>query len=335
MYSNKPFDWNEPITLSNVVPGEPWVFSKDSRKKCATWHRVLISEDQGSGGGDLFLFEDGLRLLRSEALWHKPHVFSQLGGGLIRISYVFEYGAILKIGAKSLKIDAPLMSVFSTADDVLVETQPFAQHRQKLVSLAFTEADLLSLFGYDSGFEDCWRKIKPLLECEYYHRFPLDPKLAVHAKSIFDCQLNPAIAYTWMHSKAIELLCLTIEHFLKGKYLQSVSRVSLKSRDQVAIKRAREVLIQRVAKPPTVAELSALVGVNRNKLNNGFKELFGVTPQKFLEDRRFELAMEQVKKTDKHVGQIGYELGYQNQGSFSSAFKRYYGVSPSEARKIP
>ena len=56
----------------------------------------------------------------------------------------------------------------------------------------------------------------------------------------------------------------------------------------------------------------------------GFREL--------LEQVRADLAWRQVARTDLSFARVAELLGYDSQASFTRAFRRWYGVTPREAR---
>jgi AraC-like DNA-binding protein len=49
-----------------------------------------------------------------------------------------------------------------------------------------------------------------------------------------------------------------------------------------------------------------------------------------LRDRRLEEAMSLIKSLRYSVGQVSDILGYENPSAFSAAFKKQFGISPSD-----
>jgi AraC-like DNA-binding protein len=45
-----------------------------------------------------------------------------------------------------------------------------------------------------------------------------------------------------------------------------------------------------------------------------------------------EVALSLLKTSEMNVLEIGLEVGYTNQASFSTAFKQYYGYSPQQVK---
>ena len=54
----------------------------------------------------------------------------------------------------------------------------------------------------------------------------------------------------------------------------------------------------------------------------------------YLQDIRMKKAAEDIKGTDMSIADIAYEAGYQNQSKFCSLFKKTYGVTPTEYRRL-
>jgi AraC-like DNA-binding protein len=84
--------------------------------------------------------------------------------------------------------------------------------------------------------------------------------------------------------------------------------------------------------PWTVGSLAAEVGVSRALLARRFHELVGEPPMTFLTSWRLALAADLLLATDATIGAIARDVGYGSPFTFSTAFKRAYGVSPKAHR---
>ncbi len=65
-----------------------------------------------------------------------------------------------------------------------------------------------------------------------------------------------------------------------------------------------------------------------------FKQQMGVTPNIYLNTLRSEHAINDLLETPKSVTEIGYDLGFSSQASFTRFFAANVGVAPSEYRKV-
>lgn len=53
---------------------------------------------------------------------------------------------------------------------------------------------------------------------------------------------------------------------------------------------SEDILLERMAEPPSLLELSRLIGLNDYKLKTGFKEMYGTTVFGYLREQRLEKA---------------------------------------------
>ncbi|MFC3767611.1 helix-turn-helix domain-containing protein [Paenibacillus sp. GCM10012303] len=67
--------------------------------------------------------------------------------------------------------------------------------------------------------------------------------------------------------------------------------------------------------------------------SNYFKKTFGINFVEYVNKVRLSHAKEMLKHTDLPVADIGEKTGYLNSSTFTSTFKKYYGISPSEYRR--
>lgn len=82
-----------------------------------------------------------------------------------------------------------------------------------------------------------------------------------------------------------------------------------------------------------VEKLCQEVGLSRAHLNRKMKELFGLTPSEFIRNVRLRKACELLRQPDVDISQIAYSVGFSSQPHFSTAFKRFTGISPTEFRQ--
>lgn len=145
--------------------------------------------------------------------------------------------------------------------------------------------------------------------------------------SILQCKYDNGLKRIYYLSKSVELLVLQADAFdniERNKHL-----VIKSSYDTECIYFAKEYLLQNIATPPSLTQLSKICGLNEFKLKKGFKEIFGQTVFGFLSDKRLELGRMDLLEKVKPISEIAYELGYSSPQHFSLAFKKKFGVSPN------
>jgi AraC-like DNA-binding protein len=100
----------------------------------------------------------------------------------------------------------------------------------------------------------------------------------------------------------------------------------------VHLRRAKDLVDRSYAQPLDVPALARHAHVSPAHFSRRFKEAFGETPYQYVLTRRVERAQELLRNTDTSVTDICLEVGFQSLGSFSSAFHRVAGMSPTAYR---
>jgi len=79
----------------------------------------------------------------------------------------------------------------------------------------------------------------------------------------------------------------------------------------------------------TLEQLTALTGLETNYFIRLFKQHLNATPYQYIKKYRFTVAYSLIKR-QQSLTQTAVQIGYADIASFSHAFKKFYGVSPSE-----
>ncbi|NCI51794.1 helix-turn-helix transcriptional regulator [Sediminibacterium roseum] len=73
-----------------------------------------------------------------------------------------------------------------------------------------------------------------------------------------------------------------------------------------------------------------LTGRSISTFKRDFKKAFSSTPQRWLTQKRLELAHYQLTEKKKKPLDVCYEVGFENLSHFSFAFKKQFGIAPSQ-----
>ncbi|HEO6946683.1 TPA: helix-turn-helix transcriptional regulator, partial [Streptococcus agalactiae] len=73
--------------------------------------------------------------------------------------------------------------------------------------------------------------------------------------------------------------------------------------------------------------------MNPTTLKRVFKEVYGMSIAAHMKQHRMEEAAKLLKKSGMSIAQIAKNVGYESQSRFTTAFKDYYGMLPTEYRK--
>ena len=124
---------------------------------------------------------------------------------------------------------------------------------------------------------------------------------------------------------------------VKGKYSgqmeqnEQVNPIPFESSDELFMKRVMSIINNNISNSEfNVTQLVDEVGMSRTQLHRKFKELTGFSASRFVQNIRMQQAMKLLKEKRVNVSQIAYSVGFASQTHFSTTFKQYYGVSPTE-----
>ena len=151
-------------------------------------------------------------------------------------------------------------------------------------------------------------------------------------RGILQCPYTGALGRLFLESKAIEVMYRVLSRSNPGPHYEK-ARVRLNERDRARLAQIREQLDGECGQAPSLASLGRSVGLNRNKLCFGFRQVFGATIAEYCAERRMQRARELLLGTQMTISQIALSVGYSSTGNFSTAFQKRYGVPPSGARR--
>lgn len=124
---------------------------------------------------------------------------------------------------------------------------------------------------------------------------------------------------------------------LRGKFSgassqnERIENIKVKSNNDVLMERIMKSVNARLSDPEfNVDQLAADVGLSRAQLHRKMKEMTGIPTGKFLRNLRMEQAARLIKEGKVNVSQVAYSVGFSDQTHFSTVFKNYFGMSPSD-----
>jgi len=131
----------------------------------------------------------------------------------------------------------------------------------------------------------------------------------------------------WFQGQAITLVSL----FLAARLESRIPRATT-SRD-ARLLRARDHLLSNLSRPPSLAELAQTACMSEPTLTRGFRSLFGTSPFELFQRERMQSAHAQLLNRRSNIGAIAAAMGYTNLSHFAAAFRKQFGVNPSEIRR--
>ena len=142
---------------------------------------------------------------------------------------------------------------------------------------------------------------------------------------------------------SLEELHLTVDNLidnvrrLKGKFSgalkqdDKVEKIEVKGYDEELMERIMKVVNENLSDSDfNVEKMCDEVGVSRTQLHRKLKEMTGVPTSEFLRNIRLNEAARLIREHKINITQVSYMVGFANNSHFSTAFKKYFGMSPTE-----
>ncbi len=166
------------------------------------------------------------------------------------------------------------------------------------------------------------------LEKKYYSAKDLVPNEEIVINQIFNNKLHESLEKLYLKGKIFELLSL---YFNFNENQDAEKCPFLEDEENVLkIKKAKEIITQRMANPPSLNELAKEIGLSLKKLKEGFKQIYGETVFTFLIDYKLDYARKLLKTKKHNVSEVAYMIGYSTSSHFIAAFKKKFGTTPKK-----
>ena len=165
-------------------------------------------------------------------------------------------------------------------------------------------------------------------ETSIISNIPMTSDMKMAIIQILGCPYTEAFRRVYLESKAIELIVLyfaALQHTQKDFHFTAPA---FTTSDIAKIHEAKAILGQDFENPPQLNELARQVGMNTDKLNQGFHKVFGTSVFGCFRQQKMEEAKKLLESREMNVTEVAYTVGYSQPGTFSRAFKQFYGISP-------
>ncbi|MCG2430556.1 helix-turn-helix transcriptional regulator [Aequorivita xiaoshiensis] len=186
----------------------------------------------------------------------------------------------------------------------------------KFHSFFSTEADYITFLNEENK------------DRKYYKDSPISPSMAIVLNQLMNYNLHPTIKPLYFKGKAYELLSLYFNRPADADIEQCpflADEVNISK-----IKQAKQIIISRMAEPPTLQQLADEINLPINRLKEGFKQIYGDSVFSFLFDYKMEVARQLLATGSHNVNEVGLKVGYSTSSHFISAFKKKFGTTPKK-----
>jgi AraC-like DNA-binding protein len=108
-------------------------------------------------------------------------------------------------------------------------------------------------------------------------------------------------------------------------------RVPLSPDDINRVMNIESILTKDIFQPaPSIQQLSKMAAISESKLKKDFKTMYGFPIYEYYQKARMQAARDKLLTGKYSVKEVAMELGYSNLSNFTIAFKKEFGLLPSQ-----
>lgn len=197
-------------------------------------------------------------------------------------------------------------------------------------SLEIIRATFSHRTNYD--FRDLDETLKSLFKDEvsinqFYYRGNYSIKAADLMEDMNNKEYSGFLRSLYLESKSYQMLVVQIAQYQDDESGDKLPKILRKSDIQKV-----DYVVKRIAGDLgtnlTVESLAKEAGTNVNKLQEGFKYVYDLTVNKYIQNVKLEAAKDMLMNSEKNISEIVLAIGLNNRSYFSKIFKEKYGVNP-------
>ncbi|WP_254412607.1 helix-turn-helix domain-containing protein [Dyadobacter diqingensis] len=159
--------------------------------------------------------------------------------------------------------------------------------------------------------------------------YPITPAMKQIILEIRNCSYAGSLKKIFVEAKVTELLALQISQI----NMFETSTTTLRQSDIDRLHHVKDLLQKDLNSHYSIEELARIAGINRTKLQQGFKKLFGTTIFGCISDNRLAEARRLIINGQyTTLAEVSGIAGYKNPQHFTAAFKKKYGHLPKETK---
>jgi len=211
-------------------------------------------------------------------------------------------------------------------EDPVLERRIAGEKEIRAVVIRFPSEKISSLLGpsHEPGPQKVLAKAIGQGHLFYSHTMNFTVQSVLH--QMYACPHQGLVRQIFLESKAMELVAYTLEQSFDTALPDSPIRVD--ERDRIVS--ARDILVSRLKFPPSLTHLARQVGMSHTRLTRGFKKVFGCTVFAYLRKERLAYARMLLSENRLSITDAAFDAGFCSSSHFAQAFRKQFGISPSQ-----
>jgi len=296
--------------------------------------RITLPPDEGEGYWDLTRIRDDIYVVVANFAYKDLRVELVPGDGLVQFNFKLSGDMSLAVSrTEPLRWNRPSMLVWAQPTGVDISEWTAASARERYIIISIRPEFLAEHFLTSSV--DAPQQLQDFVSNKrdkiIYTQRPLSSQTFDVTTRLINNPFTGTLALVYTEALALELLCCAVQSFAatSGGPTEQYTERELK-----CLHMARGILSRQLAPPPTITKLARIVGMAKSTLTKGFKAVFGETILDFSLGCRMRHAMALMRDQSYSVAKASEAVGYAHPTSFTTAFRRHFGMRPIDVRRV-
>lgn len=295
--------------------------------------RVALAPQEGEGYWEFTRIRDELYVVVANFAYKDPRVELVPGDGLVQFDFKISGDLTLAVSrTEPVRWNRPSLLVWSQPKGVDISEWTAPRAREQFIIVSMRPEFLAQTF-LPSGValpeplrafaSSCAEKIN-------YCQHPLSSQTFEVATRLINDQHVGPLALVYTEALALELVCQAVASLCA---LTGAPAERYTDRELKCLHAARAILMRQFTPAPTIDKLARSVGMSKSILTKGFKAVFGETIFDFSLRCRMRHALMLIRDQGASVERAGEAIGYAHPTSFTTAFRRHFGMRPIDVRR--
>lgn len=296
------------------------------------WARVSLAPEEGEGYWELTRIRGEIYVVVANFTYKDPRVELVPGDGLVQFNFKVSGDMALAVSrTEPVRWNRPSLLVWAQPKglDISEWTAPRAREQFIIVSM---RPEFLAQTFLPSGADvpEPLKRFASASEKVDYCQYPLSAQTFEAATRLLNSPHRGPLRLVYTEALTLELICNAVATLssLTGAPAEEYS-----DRELRCLHAARATLMRQFAPAPTIGNLARSVGMSKSTLTKGFKAVFGETIFDFSLRCRMRHALTLMRDQGRSVEQAGEAIGYAHPTSFTTAFRRHFGMRPIDVRR--
>ncbi|MBX9782503.1 MAG: helix-turn-helix transcriptional regulator [Chitinophagaceae bacterium] len=172
------------------------------------------------------------------------------------------------------------------------------------------------------------------LKIQHLNIEPFNAEYRTYFNQVFDTPEQKPMRQLHMRNAIMMLIEIYFSRLQrKVKAVQESPVRKMNTSDLYKLMEVENMLVKDFSKaPPTIVDLAAYTQMSVSKLKSSFKQVYGTGIYEYFQKNRMRKAKSMLSSHGYTIKEVGLQLGYTNLSNFSLAFKKEFGLLPSQLK---